>query len=272
MSNVSTKGLPGNSRPSKAASPSWRRRIAQIAIPAGGASAGLIALLLVAAPIAAGGSTSTIFTAPYKQIAKIYTSTVTSTGCHAYANDPVTPSVDVVNGIIKSWQRSVAGNCNSGTVWASTYTNLGFNGPKWTAKTSSVNVAVEWSIDWSARATAQIDTTAVASTATSTASLNLGSFVMDTTAGTSLWGTGTNNITLADLSETNGTVLAHSNGAVNYWTNFTVSVSTGDWLVLETELWGQTYDVSSMCDQTAWSQVDLGSGSHAATLVSVTVS
>lgn len=247
---------------------SWRR----LALPASGAAAA-VAFLLVAVPVVGAGSASLSWSAPYTSLAKIYNSNVNSWGCHAYANDPVTPAINTGTGVITSWQRSVAGNCNSGTVWASTSTDLGFLGPKWTAAaTGSINVTVTWTIQWSARATADIQTTGSASTAWATASLWISAFVVDTTASSNLWGTGTNNWTLADLSTSNGTALAHVTSATSYTLSFTLNVVKGHWLELDSEVYGSTYDSSSMCDQTAWSQVDFGSSGDSATLASVTVS
>ncbi len=261
--------LASTGRLSSSTSPGRSRRLSLWAIPASGAALA-VAFLLVAVPVVGAGGSSISFSAPYKQLAKVYSSSVNSWGCHAYANDPVTPAINTVWGNITSWQRSVAGNCNSGTVWASTSTDLGFTGPKWTASsTGSVTVTVTWSMKWSARASAMISSGT--STATASATLAMGSYVVDTTAGQNLWGTGTNNLTLAALSTTDGTLTAHVSTATTYTMSFTINVVKGDWYMLDTEIFGTTYDTSSMCDQTAWSQVDYGSSGHFASLVSVTV-
>jgi len=249
-----------------------RMRLGRLGLPVGGIAA-VVAVVMLATPVAGGASSTLTFTAPYAQLAKIYSSSVTAVGCHTIGNDPVTPAIDTKNGVITSWQHSVAGNCNSGTVWASTDAVLGFTGPKWTAAaTGNMTVTVQWSIDWSARATVDVETLGVASTAFASAYLSASSWVADTTTGSDYYGNSSSMFTLADLSTTNGTMFAHSLGATTYWMSISLWAQKGDWYSLGTEIVSQTYDYSSMCDQTAWSTVDLGSGSHSATLVSVTVS
>jgi hypothetical protein len=265
--------MQSKSRPGWSAQPiSARMKLGRIGLPVGGIAA-VVAVVMLAAPVAGGASTTITFTAPYAQLAKIYSSTVTAYGCHTIANDPVTPAINTKTGVITSWQHSVAGNCNSGFVYAYTFATLGFTGPKWTASsTGNTTVTVQWSIDWSARATADIETNGVNSTAWASAFLEAYSWVTDTTTGTSYIGNGTSFLTLTDLWTTNGTMFAHSAGAQTYWMSISLWAQKGDWYTLGTELFSQTYDYSSMCDQTAWSTMDLGSGSHSATLVSVVVS
>jgi len=235
---------------------SWAGRLRLGGAIGAGGMTGLVALLLVGAPMA--GATSSInFVTPFHNLAKVFTDDVSSTGCHAYANDTQGPSVDLTTGQVAGWVRAVAGNCGLGATWGETMQELGFNGFKFSGPTSGwITATASWPINWTARSTVSGGTGST-SAAYAENYMGLSIWLYDVTTNSFVYNATAGSVQIWASTTTTGTTFQHSHGAT-----FTITagfaVTSGDTYTVSTVVVADAYDYCNLSGAIAWSEVDFG--------------
>ena len=250
---------------SKHALSRWARR----GLAAGSGFVGVVALVLIAAPLAAASSPIS-FAPPYSGFTSTTSNYLSSSGCTATAHEPVTPSWSATTGTFSFSGKASAGSCLNSYSSASVDAQSIINSPTFSGTHGGTSIVyVDWSYAVAARASVAL---------LSSANFSYVSASVTGTVYTELY-----DVTNGSISYVTGTT-ATLFGATFYSTGLYV-LSTGPTLVYQ-YLYGvlhkgHTYQVTLWvtadlgvsvynASGTASASVNLG-GSNGVTLTSVTI-